>query len=90
MLTLARALAGDFQLLMIGGLTRLGADHRPTSAGLVPRRPGATSAYCWWAAHRIALNFSDRAIVLRRGDIVLEGESADLRGHVGQITDAFL
>jgi branched-chain amino acid transport system ATP-binding protein len=37
-----------------------------------------------------ALAFSDRAIVLRRGEIVLEGESAALRKNVDQIADAYL
>jgi branched-chain amino acid transport system ATP-binding protein len=93
MLTLARALAGDFQLLMIDeislglapiivrrllSLVRQAAEERNLGVLLVEQHIGS------------ALNFSDRAIVLRRGDIVLEGDSADLRGRVDEITDAYL
>jgi branched-chain amino acid transport system ATP-binding protein len=93
MLTLARALAGDFQLLMIDeislglapiivrrllSLVRQAAEERNLGVLLVEQHIGS------------ALNFSDRAIVLRRGDIVLEGDSADLRGRLDEITDAYL
>jgi branched-chain amino acid transport system ATP-binding protein len=93
MLTLARALAGDFQMLMIDeislglapiivrrllSLVRQAAEERNLGVLLVEQHIGS------------ALNFSDRAIVLRRGDIVLEGESADLRERVDEITDAYL
>jgi branched-chain amino acid transport system ATP-binding protein len=37
-----------------------------------------------------ALNFSDRALVLRHGQIVLEGESGDLRERVDEIATAYL
>ena len=93
MLTLARALAGDFQLLMLDEislglapiivrrlltLVRQAAAERNMGVLLVEQRVGS------------ALNFSDRAIVLRRGEIVLEGESADLRERVDEIADAYL
>jgi ABC-type branched-subunit amino acid transport system ATPase component len=37
-----------------------------------------------------ALTFSDRAIVLRQGQVVLEGESARLRERVDEIASAYL
>jgi branched-chain amino acid transport system ATP-binding protein len=93
MLTLARALAGDFRMLMLDeislglapiivrrllSLVRRAAEERNLGVLLVEQHIGS------------ALNFSDRAIVLRHGEIVIEGESADLRGRVDEITNAYL
>jgi branched-chain amino acid transport system ATP-binding protein len=93
MLTLARALAGDFKLLMLDeislglapiivrrllSLVRRAAGERNLGVLLVEQHVGS------------ALNFSDRAIVLRRGQIVLEGESASLRSRVDEIASAYL
>jgi len=93
MLTLARALAGDFRMLMLDeislglapiivrrllGLVRRAAEERNLGVLLVEQHVGS------------ALNFSDRAIVLRHGEIVLEGQSADLRGRVDEIATAYL
>jgi branched-chain amino acid transport system ATP-binding protein len=93
MLTLARALAGDFRMLMLDeislglapiivrrllGFVRRAAEERNLGVLLVEQHVGS------------ALNFSDRAVVLRHGEIVLEGESADLRGRVDEIAAAYL
>jgi branched-chain amino acid transport system ATP-binding protein len=93
MLTLARALAGDFRMLMLDEislglapiivrrllrLVRQAAEERNLGVLLVEQHVGS------------ALNFSDRAIVLRHGEIVLEGESGDLRGRIDEITNAYL
>jgi branched-chain amino acid transport system ATP-binding protein len=93
MLTLARALAGDFRMLMLDeislglapiivrrllGLVRQAAEERNLGVLLVEQHVGS------------ALNFSDRAIVLRHGEIVLEGDSAELSGRVDEIAAAYL
>jgi len=92
MLTLARALAGDSRCYARRDLPRLApiivrrllslvrqaAEERNLGVLLVEQHVG------------LALNFSDRAIVLRRGEIVLEGESADLRERVDEIANAYL
>jgi branched-chain amino acid transport system ATP-binding protein len=93
MLTLARALAGDFKLLMLDEISlglapiivrrllnvvRKAAAERNLGVLLVEQHVGS------------ALNFSDRAIVLRQGQVVLEGESGELRGRSKEIADAYL
>jgi len=93
MLTLARALAGDFKMLMLDeislglapiitrrllNLVRAAAAEQDLGVLLVEQHVGT------------ALAFSDRAMVLRRGQIVLEDESAALRKHVDKIADAYL
>lgn len=93
MLTLARALAGDFRMLMLDeislglapiivrrllGLVRRAAEERNLGVLLVEQHVGS------------ALSFSDRAIVLRHGEIVLEGDSAELSGRVDEIAAAYL
>jgi branched-chain amino acid transport system ATP-binding protein len=93
MLTLARALAGDFKVLMIDeislglapiivrrllALVRKAATERKLGVLLVEQQVGS------------ALTFSDRAIVLRQGQVVLEGESARLRERVDEIASAYL
>jgi branched-chain amino acid transport system ATP-binding protein len=93
MLTLARALAGDFKMLMLDeislglapiitrrllNLVRAAAAEQDLGVLLVEQHVGT------------ALAFSDRAIVLRRGQIVLEDESAALRKHVDKIANAYL
>jgi branched-chain amino acid transport system ATP-binding protein len=37
-----------------------------------------------------ALRFSDRAMVLRQGEVVLEGDSDQLRGRIDEIARAYL
>jgi branched-chain amino acid transport system ATP-binding protein len=93
MLTLARALAGDFKVLMLDeislglapiivrrllSLVRMAAAERQLGVLLVEQHVGS------------ALSFSDRAIVLRQGQIVLEGESGQLRNRVDEIASAYL
>ncbi len=93
MLTLARALAGDFKLLMIDeislglapiivrrllSLVRNAAAEQNLGVLLVEQHVGS------------ALNFSDHAVVLRLGQVVLQDVSENLRGRVDEIADAYL
>jgi branched-chain amino acid transport system ATP-binding protein len=93
MLTLARALAGDFKVLMLDeislglapiivrrllSLVRKATEERNLGVLLVEQHVGS------------ALNFSDRAIVLRQGQVVLQDASENLRGRVNEIANAYL
>jgi branched-chain amino acid transport system ATP-binding protein len=93
MLTLARALAGDFKVLMLDEISlglapiivrrllaviRTAAAERDLGVLLVEQHVGA------------ALAFSDRAVVMRRGEVVLEGESPALREDLDGIAKAYL
>jgi branched-chain amino acid transport system ATP-binding protein len=93
MLTLARALAGNFKVLMLDeislglapiivkrllSLVRKAAAEQQLGVLLVEQHVAS------------ALSFSDRAIVLRQGQIVLEGESGQLRSRVDEIASAYL
>ena len=93
MLTLARALAGDFKVLMLDefslglapiivrrllGLVREAAAEQNLGVLLVEQHVAS------------ALRFSDRAMVLRQGEVVLEGDSDQLRGRIDEIARAYL
>lgn len=93
MLTLARALAGDFKVLMLDEISlglapiivrrlleviRAAAAEQQVGVLLVEQHVSA------------ALAFSDRALVLRRGEVVMEGESGALRGDLDGIAKAYL
>lgn len=93
MLTLARALAGDFKVLMLDEISlglapiivrrlleviRIAASEQQVGILLVEQHVSA------------ALAFSDRAVVLRRGEVVLEGESQALRQDLEKIAKAYL
>jgi branched-chain amino acid transport system ATP-binding protein len=93
MLTLARALAGDFKVLMLDEfslglapiivrrlLTLLREAVAQQNIGVLLVEQHVASA----------LRFSDRAIVLRQGEIVLEGDSEQLRGRMDEIARAYL
>jgi branched-chain amino acid transport system ATP-binding protein len=93
MLTLARALAGDFKVLMLDEF----------SLGLAPiivrrllsllREAVAEQNFGVLLVEQhvaSALSFSDRAIVLRQGKIVLEGDSDQLRSRTDEIARAYL
>lgn len=93
MLTLARALAGDFKVLMLDefslglapiivrrllSLLREAVAEQNLGVLLVEQHVAS------------ALRFSDRAVVLRQGEIVLEGDSDQLRGRMDEIARAYL
>jgi branched-chain amino acid transport system ATP-binding protein len=93
MLTLARALAGDFKVLMLDefslglapiivrrllSLVREAAAEQNLGVLLVEQHVAS------------ALRFSDRAMVLRQGEVVLEGDSDQLRGRMDEIARAYL
>jgi branched-chain amino acid transport system ATP-binding protein len=93
MLTLARALAGDFKVLMLDefslglapiivrrllSLVREAAAEQNLGVLLVEQHVAS------------ALRFSDRAMVLRQGEVVLEGDSDQLRGRIDEIARAYL
>jgi branched-chain amino acid transport system ATP-binding protein len=93
MLTLARALTGGFKVLMLDEISlglapiivrrllsvvRTAAAEQNLGVLLVEQRVES------------ALAFSDRAIVLRHGEIVLEGESSAMRRRLEEIADAYL
>jgi branched-chain amino acid transport system ATP-binding protein len=93
MLALGRALAGGPRILLIDEM----------SLGLAPvivkRLLGLISTICkdFHASvllveqHIVnALEVSDRAYVLSHGDLVLEGESADLLGRLDDVSNAYL
>jgi len=93
MLTLARALAGEFKVLMLDEF----------SLGLAPiivrrllsllREAVAEQNFGVLLVEQhvaSALSFSDRAIVLRQGEIVLEGDSDQLRSRTDEIARAYL
>jgi ABC-type branched-subunit amino acid transport system ATPase component/branched-subunit amino acid ABC-type transport system permease component len=92
MLTLGRALAGTPRLLLVDEL----------SLGLAPMVVQRLLRAVRAAADRgvgvvlveqhasEALSIADRVIVLRRGRVVLEGLAADLRGHAGDLEQAYL
>jgi len=93
MLTLARALAGDFKVLMLDefslglapiivrrllSLLREAVAEQNLGVLLVEQHVAS------------ALRFSDRAVVLRQGEIALEGDSGQLRGRMDEIARAYL
>lgn len=92
MLTLARALAGDARLLLADEL----------SLGLAPIIVGRLLDAVRTAADRgmgvllveqqirNALRVADRAYVLRRGRVVLEGPTAELRTRIDEIEASYL
>ncbi len=93
MLTLARALAGDVRVLLADELslglaplivarllevTREAADQRGVGVLLVEQH-----------AH-LALKYADRAYVLHRGEVVLDGAANELSGRLDEIQASYL
>jgi branched-chain amino acid transport system ATP-binding protein len=92
-LSLGRALAGDYKVLMIDEISlglapvivqrllrsiRAAAVERGLGVLLVEQHVGA------------ALRIADRAIVLRRGEVALTGTSEELAGRLGEVRRVYL
>jgi branched-chain amino acid transport system ATP-binding protein len=93
MLSLARALAGDYKVLLIDeislGLAPIIVQrlHRAIRKAAIERGLGVLLV----EQHvRAALQIADRAIVLRRGDVVLTGTSEELSGRLDEIRRVYL
>jgi len=92
MLTLGRALAGDPRLLLVDELS-LGLAPLVVQRLLRAVRAAADRGVGVLLVEQHAseaMRVADRVIVLRRGRVVLEGAAADLRGHVGDLEQAYL
>jgi branched-chain amino acid transport system ATP-binding protein len=91
-LTLARTLAGEPKLLLADelslGLAPLIVERLLTAVQEAARR--GVGVLLVEQHVRSALAVSDRAYVLRRGTIVMEGQAADMRGRIGEIEDSYL
>jgi branched-chain amino acid transport system ATP-binding protein len=92
-LALARALAGDYKLLMIDeislGLAPIITQRllRTVRAAALERGLGVLLVEQHVNA---ALRFSDRAIVLRRGEVALAGSSGELSKRLDDIRRVYL
>jgi branched-chain amino acid transport system ATP-binding protein len=92
LLTLARTLAGAPEAILADELS-LGLAPLVTRRLLEAVRAAAdqgAAALIVEQRARVALDVADRAYVLQRGRIVLEGAAADLRGDVAAIEHAYL
>jgi branched-chain amino acid transport system ATP-binding protein len=92
MLTLARALAGEPKLLLADELS-LGLAPLIVERLLTAVEAAATRGVGVLLVEqhvRSALSVADRAYVLRRGTIVMQGEAADMRNRIGEIEDSYL
>jgi len=91
-LTLARALAGEPKLLLADelslGLAPLVVERLLTAVQDAARR--GVGVLLVEQHVRSALAVADRAYVLRRGTIVMEGQAADMRSRIGEIEDSYL
>jgi branched-chain amino acid transport system ATP-binding protein len=92
MLTLARALAGEPKLLLADelslGLAPLMVERLLTAVQEAAKRGVAVLLV---EQHvRSALTVSDRAVVLRRGQITLSGDANDLMGRIDEIEASYL
>jgi sulfate-transporting ATPase len=92
MLTLARALASDPQLLLVDELS-LGLAPLVVQRLLLAVRAAADRGVgvLLVEQHAVdALDVADRIVVLRHGDVVLTGAARDLRGQIGDLESAYL
>jgi branched-chain amino acid transport system ATP-binding protein len=92
MLTLARALAGEPKLLLADELS-LGLAPLIVERLLTAVEEGAKRGVAVLLVEqhvRSALTVSDRAFVLRRGQITLSGNAADLMGRIDEIEASYL
>jgi branched-chain amino acid transport system ATP-binding protein len=93
MLTLARALAGDAQLLLADelslGLAPLVSQRllRAVRAAASERGMGVVLVE---QQVRQALTVADRVYVLQRGRVMLEGTSEEMRGQIGKVEASYL
>ena len=93
MLALARALAGDARVLLADELS-LGLAPLVVARLLQAVREAATQRgvgvlLVEQHAH-LALNHADRAYVLHRGEVVLEGAAEELKGRLDEIEASYL
>jgi branched-chain amino acid transport system ATP-binding protein len=92
MLTLGRALAADPKLLLIDELS-LGLAPLVVARLLLSVRAAADRGVGVLLVEQHAgeaLSVADRVVVLRRGRVALQGSSAELREHVGELESAYL
>lgn len=92
MVTLARALAGDVQLLLADELS-LGLAPLVVDRLLAAVRAAADRGVAVLLVEqqlRNALRVADRGVVLRRGQAVITGTSAQLRERKSEIADSYL
>jgi branched-chain amino acid transport system ATP-binding protein len=93
MLTLARALSRRPKLLLADELSMGLAPlvvHRLLEAVAAAAREQGTAVLLVEQHVRKALEYSDRAYVMRRGNIELSGTSAELLAQIGDIEDRYL
>jgi ABC-type branched-subunit amino acid transport system ATPase component/branched-subunit amino acid ABC-type transport system permease component len=92
MLTLGRALAGTPRLLLVDELS-LGLAPLVLQRLLLAVRAAADRGVGVLLVEQHAseaLSIADRALVLRRGRVALEGSAADLRTHISDLESAYL
>ncbi len=92
MLTLGRALAGDPKLLLVDELS-LGLAPLVVRRLLLAVRAAADRGVGVLLVEQHAseaLSVADRVVVLRRGQVALEGSAVELRAHVGDLESAYL
>ncbi len=93
MLTLARALSRQPRVLLADELSMGLAPiivKRLLEAVVDAAKQHGTAVLLVEQHARKALEYSDRAYVMRRGHIELSGTSGDLLGHIGDIEDRYL
>jgi branched-chain amino acid transport system ATP-binding protein len=93
MLTLARALSRQPRVLLADELSMGLAPiivKRLLEAVVDAAKQDGTAVLLVEQHARKALEYSDRAYVMRRGHIELSGTSGDLLGHIGDIEDRYL
>lgn len=92
MLALARVLAGQPRLILADEVS-LGLAPLMVERLLTALRESTTRGAAVLLVEQhpmVALANVDRAYVLRRGSVVLEGTSSDLRGRIREISDSYL
>jgi branched-chain amino acid transport system ATP-binding protein len=92
MLTLARSLGGEPKLLLADelslGLAPLIVERLLTAVEAAAQR--GVGVLLVEQHVRSALAVADRAYVLRRGSIVMQGQAADMRNRISEIEDSYL
>jgi branched-chain amino acid transport system ATP-binding protein len=92
MLTLARALGRKPQILIVDELS-LGLAPLVVSRMFEAVRRAADSGVAVLIVEqhvRKILEITDRAYVLRRGEIEMHGNAADIRGRIGELENIYL